>query len=179
MGTHLAASQKPRAQAKPGWPAVLTGLASKAPAQPCDILAGRLCCASPGTKRRGGDCWQGAGRAREAFPPARSTGCQHPPQHLSPPTVRGRRQSPARWVPYIYVPRRALGNVPGAMPPHLPQHELMRSASPGFTLALPPPAAAFRSHPEGRSLAVLRRPPGAPALFAPSTWFLSLHFLEV
>lgn len=70
MGTHLAASQKPRAQAKPGWPAVLTGLASKAPAQPCDILAGRLCCASPGTKRRGGDCWQGAGRAREAFPPA-------------------------------------------------------------------------------------------------------------
>lgn len=108
-------------------------------------------------------------------PRPRIVGCQHSPQHLSPPTVRGRRQSPARWVPYVYVPRRALGNVPGAVPPHLPQHELMRSASPGFTLALPPPAAAFRSHPEGRSLAVLRRPAGAPALFAPSTWFLSLH----
>lgn len=65
------------------------------------------------------------------------------------------------------------------MPPHLPQHELMLSASPGFTLALPPSAAAFRSHPEGRSLAVLCRPAEALALFAPSTWFLSLHFLEV
>lgn len=51
------------------------------------------------------------------------------------------------------------------------------SAGPGFTLALPPPAAVFRSHPEGRSLAGLRRPVAvawAPALFAPSTWFLSL-----
>lgn len=34
----------------------------------------------------------------------------------------------------------------------------MRSAGPGFTLALPPPVAAFRSHPEGRSLAALRHP---------------------
>lgn len=54
------------------------------------------------------------------------------------------------------------------------------SAGPGFTLALPPPAAVFRSHPEGRSLAGLRRPVAvawAPALFAPSTWFLSLSAL--
>lgn len=70
MGTHFPASQKPRAQAKPSSPAVLTGLASKALALPCDILAARLSCASPGTERRGGDCGQGAGRAQEAFPPA-------------------------------------------------------------------------------------------------------------
>lgn len=93
-------------------------------------------------------------------PSPQITGCQLSPQHLNPPAIRGRQQSPVRWVPYVYVPRRALGNVPGAMPPHLPQHELMCSASPGFTLALPPPAAAFQSHPEGRSLAVLRRRPG-------------------
>lgn len=41
-------SQKPTARAKPGWPAVLTGLASRALLRPCDILAGRLSCASPG-----------------------------------------------------------------------------------------------------------------------------------
>lgn len=91
-------------------------------------------------------------------PTPRSAGCQRQPQHLGPPRARGRWQSPARQVPRIYVPRRALGNVPGAVPPHLPQHELMRSAGLGFTLALPPPVAAFRSHPEGRSLAALRHP---------------------
>lgn len=97
-------------------------------------------------------------------PTPRSAGCQHQPQHLGPPRARGRRQSPARRLPRIFVPRRALGNVPGAVPPHLPQHELMHSAGPGFTLALPPPAAAFRSHPKGRSLAVLRRPAAHPGL---------------
>lgn len=119
-----------------------------------------MCCASPGTKRRGGDCGQGSGQAQEAFPPApksRAVSTRH--STLTPPTIRGRERSLARWVPYVCVPRRALGNVPGAMPPHLPQHELMCLASPGFTLALPSPAAAFRSHPEGRSLAVLRRRP--------------------
>lgn len=69
MGTHLPVSLQLKAQATPGWPALLTGLASKALARPSDILAGRLCCASPGTKRRGGDCGQGAGQAQEAFPP--------------------------------------------------------------------------------------------------------------
>lgn len=41
MGTHLPVSLKPTAQAKPGWPAVLTGLASKPLARPSDILPGR------------------------------------------------------------------------------------------------------------------------------------------
>lgn len=179
-----AAGGTPTAQAK----ALLTlctrwlGVESGRPTSPL----GRLCCASPALApgEEEGIAGEAPRKRREPFPhPPKSAGCQHQPQHLGPPRARGRRQSPARWLPRIYVPRRALGNVPGAVPPHLPQHELMHSAGLGFTLALPPPAAAFRSHPEGRSLAVLRRPPGrppgAPALFAPSTWFLSPHFLEV
>lgn len=130
-----------------------------------------------GSGRRGRDRVRGTGKAREAFPPppkARAVSARH--STSGPSRARGWRQSPAQQVPGVSVPRRALGNVPGAVPPHLPHHELMRSAGPGFTLALPPPATAFRSHPEGRSLAGLLRPaarPGAPALFAPSTWFLS------
>ena len=98
-----------------------------------------------------GDCRRGSGKARGAFPPT-----------LQPPGAGGRHQSPIRPVPGVHVPQRALGDIPGAVPPHLPPRELMRSAGPGFTLALPPPAAAFRSHPKGRALAALRHPAARP-----------------
>lgn len=82
-------------------------------------------------------------------------GCQFKPWQLGPVRASRRQQSLIQQAPCIYVLWRALGNVPGVVPPHLSQQKMMCSASPGFTLTLSPLAVAFWNHPEDRSVAVL------------------------
>lgn len=124
-------------QITPGRGGEGNGLASAEPMHAaCRHLHWRGCARpAPAPGEEEGTAGEEPGEPRGTFPPPQSAGCQH-----SAPRSTSRRRAPSRRVPHGGGPRGALGNVPRAVPPHLPQHELMllsrprvhsRSSSPG------------------------------------------------
>lgn len=127
------------------------------------------------------------GTAREEL------GKHRKPWRILPPTLQRsgatsaqpqRSTEPIPAVPHHCSPCRALGDIPRAVPPHLLQHRRLLLRQPGARSRSSFPGSRFPESSQGQSLAGLC---GrcccvggvGPALFAPSTWFLSPHFLEV